>query len=77
MRKTVAGEDFFELQHRAGWLVSYNGTSVELCALLGITSAVKDVKPTLGPAMVTVIGAYYGVAATTTWEWLKNKVENP
>ena len=77
VRKHVAGEDCFELQHRAGWLVSFKGTSVELCALLGITSTAKDVKPTLGSAMVTAVGAYYGIAATTMWEWLKNKVENP
>jgi hypothetical protein len=69
--------DRYALQNKAGWLVSYAGTSVELSHLLEITSANRDEPPGgLGSAMVTSIGSYFGRGSTPMWEWLKTRFEN-
>lgn len=52
------------------------GTSVEVSNALGLTSADPDFKPTIGSAMVTLVGSYYGRGATTMWEWLKTRFES-
>jgi hypothetical protein len=70
-------KDWFELQHRAGFLISYKGTTVDLSHELGITSPEGSPKGPTGPAMVTSIGSYYGVANTSMWEWLKIQFESP
>lgn len=68
--------DVLELQHRAGYLVSYAGTSVELSHQLGITSPEKGAPPSdIGPALVTAVSSYYGLGSTAMWEWLKVKIE--
>lgn len=63
----------FELQSRAGWFVVHPGTSLEVSNALGITSSDPEFKPTIGSAMVTLVGSYYGRGATTMWEWLKTR----
>ena len=73
--KALPAEDVYEVQNRAGWLVSHSGTTVELSNLIGITSADKEVKPTLGSAMVTSVGSYFGMGSTAMWEWLKSRIE--
>ena len=76
VRAKMQPEQRFELQGRGGWLVTFKGTSVELSGLLCITSTDPDVKPTIGSAMVTTVGSYYGLASTTMWEWLKTRFES-
>lgn len=76
VRKHFEPEDLYELQSRSGWFVNYRGTTLELSNLLGITSVNPDEKPTLGSAMVTSVGSYYGRGATTMWEWLKTRFES-
>lgn len=66
--------DWLELQGRAGWFVSYPGTSVELSAELGITPA--DNTPKLGSVLITSVGSYYGRGPTPMWEWLKTRFES-
>ncbi len=77
IRANVAAEDFLELPGRAGWLITSKGTSIEVSNQVGLTSPESDFKPTLGSAMVTTVGSYYGRAPTTIWEWLKTRIENP
>lgn len=76
IRAQLPPEAAHELQNTAGWLVSYSGTTIELSNIIGITSADKAIRPSLGAAMVTSIGSYYGLAATSTWEWLKTRFES-
>lgn len=75
IRSKVESEDYHELQGRAGWLVSFRGTSVELSNLLGITTAEGKPSEPLGSAIVTSIGSYYGLGSTGMWEWLKTRFE--
>lgn len=67
--------DRFELQSRRGWFISYEGTTVELSNLIGITSTKEGFVPSLGSAMVTSVSSYYGRGQTSMWEWLKTRIE--
>lgn len=76
VRKAFAESgDWFEVQSRAGYLVNYRGTSVELSHLLKITSEDPQATDLVGPALITSVGSYYGRAATTMWEWMKSRLE--
>lgn len=67
--------DYYELQGRSGWLVSFSGTSLGLSNAIGVTSDDPHFKPELGSVMVTLVGSYYGRGSTTMWEWLKARFE--
>jgi predicted heme/steroid binding protein len=45
-------------------LIAFKGTSKELSDLLKISDG------TNGPAIVSLIGSYYGRSATDIWEWI-------
>lgn len=75
LHDVLPAEDVVALQARAGYLASYPGTSVDLSHKLGITSPESGAKMTIGSAMVTSVGAYYGRGPTPMWEWLKLKFE--
>lgn len=76
LKAELSAEDVLELQHRAGYLVSFGGTSVDLSNKIGITSAAKDAPaPTIGSALVTSVTAYYGRGSTSMWEWLRLRFE--
>jgi len=47
------------------WIVSYDGTSIELSSRLGLN------KTDGNAAVVFAVNAYYGNAPTSIWEWLK------
>lgn len=71
--RKVDGAEVFELQSRAGYLVEFAGTSVDLTERMGLLgSESKDI----GSALVTSVGSYYGRGPTTMWEWLKTKFES-
>lgn len=76
VQRVFKPEDQHELQSQAGWFVVHPGTSVEVSQAIGITSPDPDFKPTLGSAVVTLVGAYYGRGPTVMWEWLKTRVES-
>lgn len=76
IKGVFAPENCYELQARAGWLVSHPGTSLEVSNAVGITSPDNSGKPALGSAMVTLVGSYYGRGSTTMWEWLKTRFES-
>ena len=76
LKAKVAEDDRHELQNRAGWLVSFKGTSVELSHLIGITSKEPTETLELGSAMVTSVGSYYGRGSAAMWEWLKTRFES-
>ena len=70
------GADALELQSRAGWLVSFKGTTVELSHLLGVTNPTNEGGFPLGSVIIASIGSYYGRGPTQMWEWLKTRAES-
>lgn len=71
----VPERDRFKLTGRAGWLVSFSGTSVELSNKLGITGQPEGSPPSLASVLITSVGAYYGRGQADMWEWLKTRME--
>lgn len=53
------------------WLISAEGTAMQLTEKLGILDQEKGP----GPAVVFAISGYYGRASMDMWEWIKNKLE--
>ena len=66
--------DRFKLQAGRGWLISFPGTSVELCNHIGLTGQ-PDGTPIMGSAIVVPITSYYGRGPSEMWEWLKTRLE--
>lgn len=71
----ISERDRYKLPGRAGWLISYNGTSVELSNVLGITGQAEGQSPSLSSVLITSISAYYGRGSSDMWEWLKTRME--
>lgn len=69
----IQPEDRYKLHAERGWLIKFEGTSVQLSTLLGITGQEEGEKSLVGPAIVTLIGSYYGRGMTDMWEWLSLK----
>lgn len=75
LRANLPAEATFELQNGAGWLVEFDGTSAELCKVLGVAGTVDRDTPSNGPAIAVTVGSYYGFGSTSMWEWLKSRFE--
>jgi len=73
--RDTLGSEAMELQNRAGWMVNFKGTTVELSHHLGVTNATNEGAFPLGSVLITSIGSYYGRGPTSMWEWLKTRVE--
>lgn len=73
--ESLPNDSVLPLQAKAGFLVSFEGTTVELSHHLGITAPERPKSSEVGPAMVTAVTSYYGRGPTTMWEWLKNRIE--
>ncbi len=56
------------------WLISANGTAVDLTAKLGIVDP-NSLEPPVGSGIVFATSGYYGRAPGTTWDWIKAKLE--
>ncbi|WP_155895583.1 hypothetical protein [Comamonas aquatica] len=67
------GLDAFPLPNSETTLVNFTGTAVELSDAIGITSGGS--RGELGAALVNSFDAYYGIANTQTWDWIRNRME--
>lgn len=77
VRKNLEEGDCFQLANDAGWLVTFKGTSKELCDRLGIDNRPVGDPAILkvGSAIVVPVTSYYGLGPTDMWEWLKTRIE--
>ena len=73
--KVMPEENWQALQNSAGFLIKFNGTTIELSNLIGITDSDKSKQSRTGSAMVTLIGSYYGRGPSDMGEWLKTRFE--
>ena len=74
--QTVSDEHRYELPNRAGWLVNFKGTTIELSHHIGVTGQPEGVPATIGSVLITSIVSYYGRGSADMWEWLKTRFEN-
>jgi hypothetical protein len=65
----------FKLQAGGGWLIKFDGTSIELSNKLNITGQPTGTPSPIGASMVTPISGYYGRGPTEMWEWMKTRFE--
>lgn len=65
----------YKLQADRGWLIKYEGTTLELSNFLGITGQPEGIASPVGSSMVVPISGYYGRGPTDMWEWLKIRFE--
>lgn len=74
--KNIASEsDRYQLQSERGWLIKFDGTSVELSNHLGITGQGPGEKSSVGSAIIVPVSAYFGRGPTDMWEWIKTRLE--
>lgn len=76
VQEKIPESDRHKLQNNAGWLVSYNGTTVELSNHLGVTGQPQGETSPVGSALVTPLSSYYGRGPSDMWEWLKTRFES-
>lgn len=51
----------------SGFLVSFSGTTQELSEKLGVSNG------SVGGAIITHVGSYWGWAPSNVWEWLSSR----
>jgi hypothetical protein len=71
-------EDRYQLQAERGWLIKFDGTSIELSNKIGVTGQTQGAQSpvgTAGPAIIVPIPTYYGRGPGEMWEWLKTRIE--
>lgn len=71
----VAAPNRWKLQADRGWLIQFEGTTVELSSHLGLTGQAPGVPSPVGSAIVAPITGYYGRGPADMWEWLKTRFE--
>jgi hypothetical protein len=76
VKQNIASEsDRYQLQSERGWLIKFDGTSVELSYHLGITGQEKGTKSPVGSAIIVPVSSYFGRGPADMWEWLKTRLE--
>jgi hypothetical protein len=76
VERTIASHsDRYKLQADRGWLINFDGTSVELSNHIGITGQEKGVSSVVGSAIIVPVTGYYGRGPADMWEWLKTRLE--
>jgi hypothetical protein len=63
------------LQSNRGWLIKYEGTTIELSNHLQITGQEKGESSSVKSTIVVPVTGYYGRGPTDMWEWLKTRFE--
>jgi hypothetical protein len=67
--------DRYKLQAERGWLIKFNGTTVELSNQLKITGQPSGEHSPVGSALIVPVTGYFGRGSNDMWEWLKNRLE--
>lgn len=67
--------DRYKLQAGRGWLINFNGTTIELSNHIGLTGQEKESPSFIGSAIIVPVSGYYGRGPTDMWEWLKVRME--
>lgn len=68
--------DRYKLQADRGWLIRFDGTSIELSDKLRITGKESEgISFPISAAIVVPISSYWGRGPTDMWEWLKTRIE--
>lgn len=75
VEKSIEPAHRYKLQADRGWLINYDGTTVELSNHIGLTGQQPGETSTIGSAIIVPVSAYYGRGPSDMWEWLKTRIE--
>lgn len=67
--------DRYKLQANRGWLIRFDGTTVELSDHIGLTGQEKGTPSPIKSAVIVPVSGYYGRGPMDMWEWLKVRLE--
>lgn len=67
--------DRYQLQSERGWLIKFNGTSIELSNHIGLTGQETGAPSPIGSAIIVPVSTYYGRGPGDMWEWIKTRLE--
>jgi hypothetical protein len=73
--RVIPPQDRYPLASDRGWLIKFDGTTIELCNVLGVTGQPAGIPSIVGSVIVVAVSAYYGRGSTDMWEWLKTRFE--
>jgi len=73
--ETILEANRHQLQADRGWLIKFEGTTIELSNHIGVTGQAEGVPSPIGSAIITPISGYYGRGPNDMWEWLKIRFE--
>lgn len=71
----ISSSDCYKLQSDRGWLIKFDGTSIELSNHIGLTGQAQGEASSIGSAIIVPFSAYYGRGPTDMWEWIKTRLE--
>lgn len=71
----LSPEDCHKLQSNRGWLIKFDGTSIELSKYIGLTGQDQGVPSPIGSAIIVPVSTYFGRGPGDMWEWLKTRLE--
>jgi len=75
VERHILEHDRYKLHADRGWLIEFEGTTVELSHKLEITGQPKGELSPVGSAILVPVSSYYGRGASEMWEWLKTRLE--
>lgn len=75
IKSSIAELNRHQLQADRGWLIKYDGTTIELSNHIGITGQSEGIPSSIGSAIVAPISGYYGRGSLDMWEWLRVRFE--
>ncbi|MFZ6801955.1 hypothetical protein [Undibacterium sp. Di24W] len=64
------------LQSNKGWLLEFDGTTIDLSNKLEVTGQAKGIASPVGSCIIIPVTGYYGRGSNDMWEWLKIKMED-
>lgn len=71
----IAPLDRYQLQNDRGWLIKFDGTSIELSNHIKLTGQTPGEPSPLGSAIIVPVTTYYGRGPGDMWEWIKTRLE--
>jgi hypothetical protein len=71
----IAPIDRYALQNDRGWLIKFDGTSIELSNHIKLTGQNPGEPSPVGSAIIVPVTTYFGRGPGEMWEWLKTRIE--
>ncbi len=75
VEQNIVQADRFKLQSDRGWLIKFDGTSIELSNHIKLTGQPVGEQSPVGSAIIVPITTYFGRGPGEMWEWLKTRIE--